>query len=211
MEPSLRIYLHGKYASLLPGGYADIFAESAAEGIEALTSQIAEFRKGARKVLTAVGYDSEEALREKKTIAELHLVPSFNGGNSVLKIVIGVVLIVASILTYNAYGASFGVSMLASMGVSLVLGGLLELMAPRRSTTALSASDPAASLYLGAPKNTVKIGTPIPIFYGETMIAGQYLSYNLSTAELYPTSGTLAVQLPSSDDWQTPTVAAPAS
>ncbi len=203
----MRVFLYGKYAGLLPDGYADVHAETAAEAIEAITSQLREFRTGPRHTIVAVGFESEEALKAKTDVTEIHLVPAFFGGTAVLRIVVGVILIAVAWWNPAGWMSAAMVTGMGAMGASLVLGGLIELMAPRRTTSASSGgSDPAASAYLGAPKNTVKIGTPIPIFYGEAMIAGQYLSFNITTTDVFPKHTDGTTDYPAGQGWQTPTV-----
>lgn len=124
-----------------------------------------------------------------KDVKELHLMPDLRGGKGggFFKIVLGAVLIAAAIFL-PPIGIAAGVtlnSILFGIGASLVLGGLLELLSPAPQIDTLPDSqDPEASKYLGADKNTVKIGTRIPLLYGRHLCFGHYLSFNVDAKDV---------------------------
>ena len=47
-----------------------------------------------------------------------------------------------------------------------------------------AAQDPEASRYLGAPQNTTKAGTRIPLLYGEHQAYGHYLSFDIDAKDV---------------------------
>lgn len=149
-----------------------------------------------RHILQVLGYDSEASLHSplKPDSAELHLMPAMLGGKSggFFRIVIGVVLIAASFFLPAGpliAGFSFSLSSIAfNFGLSLVLGGLLEMLSPQpKADTTAGVKDPEASKYLGATANTVKIGTRIPIVYGEILCYGHYISFDVDAKDVVVT------------------------
>jgi len=63
----------------------------------------------------------------------------------------------------------------------MAAGGIMQLIspAPKQDST-----DPDASKYIGAPGNTTKIGTRIPILYGRRKIFGQILSLDIEAKDV---------------------------
>lgn len=93
-----------------------------------------------------------------------------------VQIVIGAVLIVASF-----YAGPFQ-QILFTAGVSLMLGGVVQLLMPQPKKGEDS-NDPRSN-YLAANKNTVAIGTTIPIAFGRRKIYGHLVSYNVTATNL---------------------------
>ena len=187
----VKIIPHGALRKTWPHGY-ECEAETAYQAINAFQRQ-----HGLRKQVQVrvLGFNSEAALKCPLRVpeGELHVVPDFSGGGGVFRIVVGVVLIaVAAVASYflpavgyplltAAVNGTFGI------GLSLVLGGISELLTPTPKTANPNASQDAAR-YLGAPQNTTAIGTRIPLGYGRFQVYGQYLSFGIQ-ADLTITDG----------------------
>lgn len=114
------------------------------------------------------------------------------GGGGFIKIVIGVVLIVAGFMIPGStpFLAKLGTALITA-GVATILGGVLELLSPAPKLDMNlgfdfggASSEDKKSNYLGAPGNTTKIGTPIPIGYGRFKLSGHYLSYNINAVNV---------------------------
>lgn len=202
-----RIILHG-YLKGLWSGPAEFEAETAAEAIYAFTRQTKAFniKPGqSRHCVRVVGFDDVSLLFHPTDVEEIHLVPDFSGGGGggggFFKIGIGILLIAAAmfipglqglvLLEAGALGAGSaaitGATVAFSMGLSLVLGGLMEIMspAPKREVGNISAeAQAAASRYLGAPKNTTRIGTRIGILYGRGQVYGHFLSFDINAKQV---------------------------
>ncbi len=158
--------------------------DTVAEIVESITRQLKGFApdpKLGRKKIKVVGFDSEESLHQPlgdtKTI---HIVPQLNGlksGNAFFQIVIGLALIGVGF----ALGATglLG-SMAIKVGALMILGGLSQLLSPQPET---DKDDGVKSRYLGSPRNTVQIGTRIPILYGEKRVGGHYISFDINALE----------------------------
>ena len=193
-----RIFLHGYLKGLCPDGL-ELNTVTVAEAIGALKLPIDPLE--GRHRVRVLGFDTKEALYSPSDVEEIHLVPDFSGGKGgLLQIIIGTVLVVASIITFNEElipgiasmmgfteatisAVALGVGM---MGASLMLGGLLQMLSPAPKMDATQ--DSGSSLFLGAAQNTTAIGTRIPILYGRTQVFGQILSCQNSAVDVTTSS-----------------------
>jgi predicted phage tail protein len=181
----IRVHLHGSLRQHCPEPVT-VYAATPLEAVDAVTRQLPTLRQVGRKPLVRVlDHDSAESLHAPATVTELHLVPAFTGGksgNAFLQIVLGTVLVVASF--YLPASMPYLANAMFSFGASLVLGGVLNMISPAPKLDVSSASDPDASKYLGAPGNTVKIGTRIPLLFGRHKAYGHILSVDVDAARV---------------------------
>lgn len=86
--------------------------------------------------------------------------------------------------------AATAVSIGYGMGVSLILGGISQILFPVKQPEAQSYDTPTAngrkaSFYFNGAVNTSAQGNPVPILYGGPLIIGsQEMSFGLSTEQL---------------------------
>lgn len=177
-----RVYLHGQLKKIASGPI-EVEADTVAEAIKAITLQLPGFRPNAvtgRKRIQVRGCPSVESLFAPNDMEEIHIFPQFNGGKSggFLQILIGVALIAAAVFFPGALGAL--APLLFKVGAMMIIGGLLSLISAPKRDKSLAESTQNKTYYLGAPKNTVDIGTRIPILYGKRKVGGQYLAFNIS-------------------------------
>ena len=174
------VTLRGPFRSYHPHPI-EIQAETLFELIEAVTRQVPGFKpslKG-RKRVTIPGYDTMVDLFRKLRDDEIEfdLVPYFGGsggGNGILQIIVGAVLIIASFIP--------GLQFLAPLGVSMLLGGLLSFLSPTPELD-LDNTEIERSKCIPSSQNTTKIGTRVPIIYGKVMTGGHYLSFDVDAIE----------------------------
>lgn len=176
------VHLHGPFSKFHDGPIT-VTAKNAAEVIESVTRQLPGFQPDARgrKRIQVVGFDTEASLyQDLDDIQELHIVPQLAGeksGSALTQILLGVALVgVGFALGPATWLGSFALK----AGVMMALGGLSQLLAPQPEAD--KESD-ARTRYLGAPRNTVQIGTRIPILYGEYRVGGHYLSFDINARE----------------------------
>jgi len=201
-ERKVKIVLHGYLKDLYPD-QIELSGHSVAEVINGFCRQTKAFNVAAgeeKHCMHVVGFDTEDSLYLPipSNVDTLHLVPAMIGGKKggFFKIVVGAVIIAAAIwsggtafgaMTLFAGGSTIS-SMLFSFGVSLVLGGLLEMISPTpkidKGGFTQSGTDPEASKYLGANQNTVKIGTRIPLLYGKHIAYGHYVSFDVDAVDV---------------------------
>lgn len=173
------VILHGPFADFHDGPIS-VTGKTVAEVMERVTRQLPGFApdpQHGRARIKIVGYETVEALYTSLEISvEIHVVPQLNGGKNaaLTQIAIGVALIAVGWYMPTSW-ALLG-NALMSMGAMSILGGLAMMLAP-----APNAENPEAkSRYLGQPRNTVAIGTRIPIPYGRNKIYGHYISFDIN-------------------------------
>lgn len=160
-----------------------------------------------RMLCRVKGHSTLESIRTPlpSDESEIHLYPALigaGGGNgSLMKIIIGAIMIVAFVAITVATGGAtlaalpgllasgqlaltaFG-SFLLFGGSMMILGGLMEMLAPQPTLDMSAANNVESSKYLGAQQNTVRIGTPIPLLFGRHRVHGHFISFNVDTKTL---------------------------
>ncbi|WP_210496340.1 tail assembly protein [Pantoea ananatis] len=130
---------------------------------------------------------------------EFEMEPVIEGSKrgGTLQIIIGAVAIVAAFFTAGAslavYGAALGtatatglaVTALTSMGISMLLGGVVQMLTPqpKYDVGASSSTDNKPNYAFGAPVNTVAMGYPVPVLYGQREIGGAIISAGSFTSD----------------------------
>lgn len=208
-----KIFFHGGLKHLLPEP-VEVEAGSALEAIRGLVARFPHLQKFVsfddRHTVQIVGYESRQSLTEVNSDAELHVIPAMigaGGGGGFMKIAIGVVLIAAAVVSFGGLAAALACNVttggalaaafsaanatmfggiMISLGASLIFGGLLSFLspAPPRDKGLDAAADPEASKYLGVGQNTVRIGTRIPIGYGQMRVYGHFLSFDIQAKDV---------------------------
>lgn len=103
---------------------------------------------------------SEEDLKKdfKLTAKVIHLLPAVRGANNALSIIVGIILVVVGVFTYNPY--------LIGAGVAMALGGAIMMaMTPEVGGPEQAADDKGSKVFNGAV-NITSQGGPIPLVYG---------------------------------------------
>ncbi|WP_293797032.1 tail assembly protein [uncultured Pantoea sp.] len=113
----------------------------------------------------------------------------------VLQIVIGAIALVAAFFTAGASLAAWGAAMtagaigattiLTGIGISMMLGGVVSMLTPQPSYNIGSASstDNQPNYAFGAPVNTVAMGYPVPVLYGQREIGGAIISAGIFSSD----------------------------
>lgn len=111
---------------------------------------------------------------------------SKNGG--MLQIIIGAVALVAAFFTAGMSLTAWGVAMtagtmsatsiLTGIGISMMLGGVVQLLTPQPKFNAgtSSSTENKPNYGFGGPINTNAIGYPVPILLGEREIGGAVIN-----------------------------------
>lgn len=179
------------------GKVHQFFVASPAEAVRALCSQIEGFeaylkdetRQTRYKVFVAKAQiDPEKDLHNLSGSKEIRIAPQVQGAKSggLFQTVLGAVLIAVSIwnpMGWVALGASgaFGTTMMFSMGVSMMLGGIAQMLSPQPKLNIEEAPNNKPNTSLGVV-NAVSQGRPVPLVYGECIVgsvvasAGVYAS-----------------------------------
>jgi predicted phage tail protein len=151
--------------------------------IEAVGRQIKELAPDpvlGPKQIVLVGYRTVEDLAGPLKDGDVNIVPLFAGAKKGLfQILLGGLLVALSFMVGMPWLSSF----LLKVGALMVLGGISQLLNP---TPKADGDGNDESRYMGPPKNTVQIGTRIPIIYGRYQWGGQYLSYDVNAQMVIP-------------------------
>ena len=110
------------------------------------------------------------------------ITPVIAGAGAAGRILAGVALIAASFIP--GVGA-LAVSALFGLGTSLVLGGVAQLLTPIATlpTGADSSKDPRKNYSFSGVQNTSRMGTPIPVIYGECIVGSIVISAGIDISQ----------------------------
>ncbi|MGS6593192.1 tail assembly protein [Escherichia coli] len=186
-----RICLYGDLQRF--GRRIDLRVKTGAEAIRALATQLPAFRQklsdGWYQVRIA-GQDAgqtELTARLNETLpdgAVIHIVPSLAGAKSggVFQIVLGAAAIAVAL---RMPGAAIGAGgMLFSLGASMVLGGVAQMLAPKARTPRTQTTDNGKqNTYFSSLDNMVAQGNVLPVLYGEMRVGSRVVSQEISTAD----------------------------
>jgi predicted phage tail protein len=157
-------------------------------------------------------YDSELEEINNPASQRIQIVPVLGGaGSGTGKIIAGIALVAAAIVFAPTIGGFLGLgagavttgaagtmavvtSIVGTIGVSLVLGGVAQLLSPtpqlgtlgplggvggsgrRQTSTEGTEFDPQESYSFSGIQNTSKQGVPVPVVYGETIVGSVVIS-----------------------------------
>lgn len=112
---------------------------------------------GAKKVGNDLGpEDIEQNARLTKN--SVHLVPAVSASSSIIRVIVGAVLIVA--------GLYFSQPWLVNIGASLVLGGVAEMLMKQPNADQRALQDENTSSIFNSARNVTTQGGPMPLIYG---------------------------------------------
>ncbi|MBB3806424.1 putative phage tail protein [Xanthomonas arboricola] len=157
---------------------------SPAEAIRALSVQLPGFQAflmGAKdRGLTFAVFNgrrnlAEDQLHDPPGDDAIRIAPVLQGSKrgGVLQTIIGAVLIVAgALLMWTPFGVP-----LVSAGVSMVIGGVVQMLSPTQKGLGTQDSpDNRPSYAFNGPVNTQAQGNPVPVAYGDTWTGSAVIS-----------------------------------
>lgn len=195
-----KIRLYGQLAKFIGKRvlYADV--ATAAEAVRFLVTNWPELEKHMADQHYRVTVGSEDI-----TLDELHypagqqeikIVPVVAGAGATGRILAGIALVALAIaipgigggVAATIFGTQFSAVSLAigSIGLSLVVGGVAQLLTPtpKMPTGDDSEQDPRKSYSFSGVQNTSRQGTPVPIVYGETIVGSIVISAGIDTVQV---------------------------
>ena len=182
-----KIKLYGKLAKFVGHRILEADVATAAEAVRFLVANWPELERhmADQHYRVSVGtYDLDlEELHDPAGAAPISFVPVVAGAGAVGRILIGAALIAASFIP--GVGA-LAVTLLFSVGASLVLGGVAQLLTPtpKVPTGPDTQNDPRKSYSFSGVQNTSRAGTPVPIVYGETIVGSVVISAGIDTVQV---------------------------
>jgi predicted phage tail protein len=197
MLRTIRIY--GRLAKFLKRRKFEAEVSNAAEAVRFLVTNFPQLERhmAEQHYRVSVGtYDlSLDEIHDPAGSQEIKIVPVVAGAGAAGRILVGVGLIAAAFFTGGATIGLLGLAaplsvstVLAGIGVSLVLGGVSQLLTPVPTLSAPStvdtAKDPRKSYSFSGIQNTSRQGTPVPIVYGETLVGSIVISAGIDTEQV---------------------------
>jgi predicted phage tail protein len=197
MLRTIRIY--GRLAKFLKRRKFEAEVSNAAEAVRFLVTNFPQLERhmAEQHYRVSVGtYDlSLDEIHDPAGSQEIKIVPVVAGAGAAGRILAGVGLIAAAFFTGGATIGLLGLAaplsvstVLAGIGVSLVLGGVSQLLTPVPTLSAPStvdtAKDPRKSYSFSGIQNTSRQGTPVPIVYGETLVGSIVISAGIDTEQV---------------------------
>tara|TARA_R100000353_G_scaffold22506_1_gene19902 strand:+ start:3357 stop:3986 length:630 start_codon:yes stop_codon:yes gene_type:complete len=138
---------------------------------------------------------------------DIKIIPIAIGAKKVGKILGGVALVGLSVATGGFGGAAIGTfglgagsvavgTIATSIGASMIIGGVTEMIMPVPEMPSFNASDmfnendPYANMNFGfsAITNNTRAGVPVPIIYGEVFTGSIVISSGIDTAQIEGTA-----------------------
>lgn len=189
----VKLYLHGHLRDKVQKDFVEVEANTLLDALKNLEMRYRKVLKAPMDIgrwkIKVKGFDDKNSWTVPIFVDEVHIYPVFRMGKStktggIIQTVVGTTLLVIGLtIAYGAgwtgVGAWIGFS-IASFGLSMIMNGILTLFFTPTNET----ENGTNSKYLGAGQNTVKSGTRIPFGYGTFKVAGQILSYNVSSSNL---------------------------
>jgi predicted phage tail protein len=196
-----KIRVYGRLAKFLGQRVFEADVASAAEAVRFLVVNFPQLEKhmADQHYRVSIGnYDlTMDELHDPAGRQEIKVVPVLVGaGGNVGRILIGAALIAGAFFTGGATIGLLGLAapvavstVLAGIGVTLVLGGVAGLLTPtpkiNQPGTPQDNNDPRKSYSFSGIQNTSRQGTPVPIVYGETLVGSVTISAGIDTVEVY--------------------------
>jgi len=193
-----KIKLYGKLAKFVGHRILEADVATAAEAVRFLVANWPELERHMtdQHYRVSVGtYDLDlEELHDPAGQQEIKIVPVMAGAGATGRIIAGVALIAFALLFAPGAPLAGGLLTLGSqavpiiigVGVSLVLGGVAQLLTPtpRIPTGPDTQNDPRKSYSFSGIQNTSRQGVPVPIVYGETIVGSVVISAGIDTVQV---------------------------
>lgn len=123
-----------------------------------------------------------------------------------LQTIIGVVLIAVGALT-SVYGGGF----LIAIGVSMVAGGIVQMLSPQpKVNKSADSADNQASYVFSGPVNTTAQGNPVPVLYGRMIVGSAVISAGMEADDYSPATNGVGPGVAGGSSLNTPYDALPA-
>jgi predicted phage tail protein len=180
------------------GRHHEFDVSSAAEAIRALCANFPNFERelvssGERgvgyKVLAGHDELNLKALHDPSGKAAITIAPvvSGAGGDGLGQILLGAALIAVSWwnpMGWAAAGSFLSQATLYSVGTSMMLGGVAQMIAPTPSASAPTEVNKQPSYTFNGAVNTTAQGHPVPVGYGRMIVGSAVISAGIDVDEI---------------------------
>ena len=172
----IKVHLHGFLADKYSAAPIELDAPTPFMVVQGLVSMFGpefsnEIREGQWTVVRGALDDSyslaigdEEVHMLLGDVTELHILPPVTGSSGVARMVVGIVLMVVG------YAFPALAPYLYPLGISMILGGVVELLTPAAPKLGnpmnAESADQRPSFLFNGPVNVMEQGGPVPLVYG---------------------------------------------
>lgn len=171
--------------------------QSPAEAVRALRvivpgfqAYLVEHAKSAFKVFVGGSNRSDEVGAPCSDREVIRIAPTVQGASAVGRIILGAAMIALAIwnpMGWIALGAlgAVGTTALFSMGMSMALGGVVQLLSPQQTYDSAASERPEnrPSYNFNGPVNTTAQGHPVPLCYGRMIVGSAVISAGIETRQ----------------------------
>jgi predicted phage tail protein len=189
-----KIKLYGKLAKFIGHRVLEADVATAAEAVRFLLANWPELEAhmNDQHYRVSIGtYDlALEELHDPAGAAPISFVPVVAGAGAIGRILIGALLIAGAFFTGGATIGLLGLAapvavstVLAGVGISLVLGGVAQLLTPTPKIST-DEGDPRKSFSFSGIQNTSRAGVPVPVVYGETLVGSVVISAGIDIVQV---------------------------
>jgi predicted phage tail protein len=192
-----KIKLYGKLAKFIGHRVLEADVATAAEAVRFLLANWpeAEAHMSDQHYRVSVGtYDIDlEELHHPAGAAPISFVPVVAGAGAVGRIIAGIAIIALSLgigaiaSAGVVLGGFMGIgtvgTIFVGIGVSLVLGGIAELLTPTPKISN-DEGDPRKSFSFSGIQNVSRAGVPVPVVYGETLVGSVVISAGIDIVQV---------------------------
>ena len=185
------IRLYGRLAKFLKRRVFHAEVSSAAEAVRFLVTNFPQLEKHMAEQYYRVSVDNYDLGKDElhhPAGAEIKIIPVVAGAGNVGRIILGALLLVASIfIPASAVFLGIGIKgAVGAIGATLFLGGVAGLLSPvpRIPQGANTDQDPRKSYSFSGIQQTSRQGTPVPIVYGETIVGSVVISAGIDTVQV---------------------------
>jgi len=197
-----KIKLYGALAKFIGHRVLEADVATAAEAVRFLLANWPELEAhmNDQHYRVSIGtYDLDlEELHHPAGAAPISFVPVVAGAGAAGRIILGAALIIGAFFTGGATIGLLGLAapiavstVLLSIGASLVLGGVAQLLTPVpkvpkgvNNSGKDTDDDPRKSYSFSGIQNTSRQGVPVPIVYGETVVGAVTISAGIDTVQV---------------------------
>ena len=173
------------------------------EAIAALSSQLSGFREFLLKAKDrGLGFSvfvgkrnlKEAQLNEPSGTEDIRIAPILIGSKSggLFNVILGAVLVVVGAIgSYTPWGQALGGSVwgsyVMSMGISMLAGGVVQLLSPQpKAAKPGDRPDNQPSYVFNGAVNTQAQGNPVPVLYGRMIVGSAVVSAGIHAEDYAP-------------------------
>lgn len=117
---------------------------------------------------------------------DIRIAPVMEGAKKagVFQTILGAIMVVAGAVAFFGFGQPWGMNVMIAGGTTMA-GGVYQMLSPQpRKLEGREDPDNKPSYAFGGPVNTIAMGNPVPVLYGEREIGGAIISAGIIAEDI---------------------------